>query len=89
MPIPERPSPPEASLKIDAIDSRYAVPLIRLKLHVRCINLSIHLRRFTPKRGGLLSKPKASNVNGSKSPLAHCFGRVKQAPERSFQPTRR
>ena len=34
------------------------------------------------ERGGLLSKPKASNVNGSKNPLAYCFGRAKQAPER-------
>src|SRR3989338_539715 len=36
------------------------------------------------KRGGLLSKPKAPNVNGSKNPPAYCFGRAKQAPERSF-----
>ena len=34
------------------------------------------------ERGRLLSKPKASNVNGSKNPLAHCFGRAKQPPER-------
>jgi len=77
MPVPERRSPPEASLKIDAIDSRYAVPLIRLKLHVWCIDLSIHLRRLANERGGLLSKPKASNVNGSKKPLAYCFGRAR------------
>src|SRR3989338_3954402 len=32
---------PEASLKIDAIESGYAVPLVRLKLHVWCIDLSI------------------------------------------------
>ena len=55
---------------------------IRLKLHDWCIDLSIHLRRLTHERGGLLSKPKASSVNGSKNPLAHCFGRAKQAPER-------
>src|SRR3990167_680481 len=38
------------------------------------------------KRGGLLSKPKALSVNGSKNPLTYCFGRAKQAPERTFQP---
>ena len=64
---------PEVSLKIDAIESGYAVPLIRLNLHVRCIDLSIRPRRSAHERGGLPNKPKAPSVNGSKSPLAHCF----------------
>src|SRR3989338_1835378 len=35
---------------------------IRLKLHVWCIDLSIHLRRFTPGARGLASDPKAPVV---------------------------
>src|SRR3989338_1048566 len=42
-------SAPEASLKLDAIESGYAVPLIRLNLHVWCIDLSIRPRRSAPR----------------------------------------
>ncbi len=44
--------PPEASLKIDAIESGYAVPFIRLNLHVWCIDLSIHPRRSASESEG-------------------------------------
>ena len=42
-------SAPEASLKLDAIESGYAVPLTRLNLHVWCIDLSIRPRRSAPR----------------------------------------
>src|SRR3989338_10259771 len=66
------------------------------RVRVRCTVLTLEPTRlvhrsFHPppafrfqERGGLLSKPKASNENGSKNPLTHCFGRAKQPPERHY-----
>src|SRR3989338_10082927 len=60
--VSERCSPPEASLKIDAIESGYAVPLIRLNLLVWCIDLSIRPRRSASEQGAWQSDPKATDV---------------------------
>jgi len=51
--------PPEASLKLDAIESGYAVPFIRLNLHVWCIDLSIRLRRFRGSVRGLAEQAQS------------------------------
>jgi hypothetical protein len=57
--------PPEASLKFDAIQAGYAVPFIRLHLHVWCIDLSIRLRQSADGRGESPSEPIALSARSS------------------------
>jgi len=64
----QRSAPPEASLKIDAIESGYAVPLIRLNLHVWCIDLSIRPRRSAPRARGFAEQAQSIERKRFKEP---------------------
>src|SRR3989304_9326442 len=66
--VSERRSPPKASLKIDAIESGYAVPLIRLNLHVWCIDLSIRPRRSAPRARGFAEQAQSIQRKRFKEP---------------------
>ena len=61
-------SAPEASLKLDAIESGYAVPLTRLNLHVWCIDLSIRPRRSAPRAREVAERAQSIERELSKEP---------------------
>src|SRR3972149_2587150 len=62
------PSAAEASLKLDAIESGYAVPLTRLHLHVWCIDLSIRPRRSAPRAREVAERAQSIERERSKEP---------------------
>ena len=61
-------SAPEASLKLDAIESGYAVPLTRLNLHVWCIDLSIRPWRSAPRAREVTERAQSIERERSKEP---------------------
>src|SRR3970040_674409 len=61
-------SAPEASFKLDAIESGYAVPLTRLNLHVWCIDLSIRPRRSAPRAREIAEQAQSIERERSKEP---------------------
>src|SRR3989304_194151 len=61
-------SAPEASLKLDAIESGYAVPLTRLNLHVWGIDLSIRPRRSAPRAREVAERAQSIERERSKEP---------------------
>src|SRR3989338_4680758 len=73
-------SAPEASLKLDAIESGYAVPLTRLNLHVWCIDLSIRPRRSAPRAREVAERAQSIERERSKEPTDPLLGAEKAAP---------